>query len=332
MSTKAPKLLDRVRHTLRTQHYAYSTEQQYLHWIKHFILFHHKQHPQTMNSAEIEAFLTHLAIERHVAPSTQNQALAALLFLYQQVLRQDLDHSIDAVRARTPPRRLPTVMSKSEVAQVIAAMREPYQLMAKLMYGSGLRLRECLCLRVQDLDFGQHQLIVRRGKGNKDRDTLLPDSLHAALRRQLRYAQVLHQNDLERGYGRVSLPYALARKYPKADQEWAWQYVFPSHKLSKEPRTGRMGRHHLSPDALQRAVKRAARAARLTKSIGCHTFRQCAASPWDLSSGASVLGEQITKDIFTPQCTNSFTHLWRRYRGLAGRSRFCCSCWGLSGR
>jgi integron integrase len=307
MPAHPPKLLDQVRDTLRTQHYARSTEQAYLNWIKRFILFHHKQHPQTMNSAEIEAFLTYLAVKQHVAPSTQNQALAALLFLYQQVLRQDLDHPIDAVRARTPPPRLPTVMSKSEVAQVIAALREPYQLMAKLMYGSGLRLMECLRLRVKDLDFEQHQLLVRRGKGNKDRDTLLPDSLHAALRRQFRYAQVLHQNDLDRGYGRVELPYALARKYPNADREWAWQYVFPSHKLSKAPRTGRIGRHHLSPDALQRAVKQAARAARLTKPIGCHTFRHTFATHlleagYDIRPIQELLGHKAVRTtmIYTP--------------------------------
>jgi integron integrase len=222
--TQPPKLLDQVGYALRTKHYSYHTEQAYLHWIKRFILFHHKQHPQTLNSPEIEAFLTHLAVEQHVAASTQNQALAALLFLYQHVLHQELERPVDAVRATTPA-RLPTVMSQPEVRRVLAYLADPYQLMAKLMYGCGLRLMECVRLRVKDIDFDQHQIMVRSGKGHKDRDTLLPDSLIAPLQRQLRLVRALHQNDLEQGYGQVYLPNALERKYPNANCEWGWQYL-----------------------------------------------------------------------------------------------------------
>jgi integron integrase len=317
MSSPPPKLLDQVRHTLRVKHYARRTEEAYLNWIKRFILFHHKRHPNTMNVPEIEAFLTHLAVHDRVSASTQNQALAALLFLYQQVLHQPLDGSVDAVRAKTP-HRLPVVMSQTEVARVLAHLAEPYHLMARLLYGSGLRLMECLRLRVKDLDFEQCQLIVRSGKGDKDRDTLLPDSLHAALRRQLRYAQVLHQNDLERGYGRVHLPYALARKYPKADQEWAWQYVFPSYKLSKDPHTGLIRRHHRDEYGLQKAVKRAVRAANLTKPVSCHTFRHSFATHlleanYDLRTIQELLGH---KDVRT---TMIYTHVIKR-GGLGVRS------------
>jgi integron integrase len=221
MEHRPPKLLDQVRGTLRRRHYAIRTQEAYLNWIKRFILFHNKKHPTEMNTTEIEQFLTHLAVNKHVAPSTQNQALAALLFLYQQVLHQDLDRPIDAVRAKKPT-RLPVVMNKDEINRVMAHLSAPYQLLAQLLYGSGLRLMECVRLRVKDVHFDRCQIIVRSGKGNKDRDTIWPDSLHTPLQRQLRYAQALHQNDLEQGYGAVYLPHALERKYPKANREWMW--------------------------------------------------------------------------------------------------------------
>lgn len=276
MSAQPPKLLDQVRAVLRAKHYSIRTEEAYLNWIKRFILFHHKRHPQEMNAPEIEQFLTHLAVEEHVAASTQNQALAALLFLYQQVLHLELVASIDAVRAKKP-QHLPVVMSQSEVSRLLVHLPDPYQLLAKLLYGCGLRLLEGLRLRVKDIDFEQHQLIVRSGKGDKDRDTILPDSLVAPLQRQLRYAQALHQNDLEQGYGRVYLPYALERKYPNANTEWGWQYLFPSHKLSLDPRAdgkpSDVRRHHVDESGLQKAVKIAAQKAGLDKPVGCHTFR-----------------------------------------------------------
>lgn len=232
MPDQSPKLLDQVRHALRAKHYSIRTEEAYLYWVRRFILFHHKQHPKTMNSPEIEAFLTSLAVDGQVSAATQNQALSALLFLYRKVLRQDLTGTIDAVRAKKP-RRLPTVLSRSEVNRLLARLTEPYQLMAQLMYGCGLRLMETVRLRVKDVDFDQHQIIVRQGKGHKDRDTLLPDSLIAPLQRQLRYARALHDNDLERGYGQVYLPDALARKYPTANRQWAWQLVHHSGPTSR---------------------------------------------------------------------------------------------------
>jgi integron integrase len=222
MSEPAPKLLDQVRHVLRIKHYSIRTERAYLDWIKRFILFHGKRHPKDKGSAEIEAFLNALAVTKQVSASTQNQALAALLFLYRQVLCQELSDRIAVIRAKQTE-HLPTVMDQAEALRVIAHLTNPYQLMAQLLYGSGLRLMECLRLRVKDLDFAQHQIIVRDGKGGNDRDTLLPDCLRTPLQRQLRYAQALHQNDLEEGYGEVYLPTALARKYPNADQDWCWQ-------------------------------------------------------------------------------------------------------------
>ena len=302
-----PRLLDQVRAAIRKRHYSYRTEQTYVEWIKRFILFHHKRHPMQMGVPEIEQFLTYLAVDQKVAASTQNQALSALLFLYRAVLHQELEGKIDAVRAKQPV-RLPTVLSKGEVQRVLAQLLDHHLLPAQLLYGSGLRLMECLRLRVKDLDFEQQQIMVRAGKGDKDRATLFPQSLHAALQRQLRYAHTLHQSDLERGYGRVYLPYALARKYPNADREWAWQYVFPSHKFSQEPRSGQVGRHHLDPSGLQKAVKRAANAAKLTKRVTCHTFRHSFAThllenSYDIRTVQELLGH---KDVRT---TMIYTHV-----------------------
>jgi integron integrase len=317
MNNQPPKLLDQVRHTLRTKHYSLRTEQAYLHWIRRFILFHHKRHPHEMDTPEIEAFLTHLAVNEQVAPSTQNQALSALLFLYQQVLRQELTAPIDAVRAKKP-QRLPVVLSQSEVARLMTHLTEPYQLMARLLYGCGLRLMECVRLRVKDVDFEQHQILVRSGKGNKDRDTLLPDSLLAPLRRQLRYAQALHQNDLEQDYGQVYLPYALERKYPNANREWGWQYVFPAAKLSADPRTGRIRRHHVDEYGLQKAVKQAARAANITKPVGCHTLRHSFATHL-LEDGYDIRTIQELMGHKSVETTMIYTHVIKR-GGLAVRS------------
>jgi integron integrase len=286
MPQQPPKLLDQVRHVVRTKHYSFRTEQTYVNWIKRFILFHNKRHPREMDSLEIEQFLTHLAVEQRVAASTQNQALAALLFLYQEVLQQPLDRRIDSVRAKKT-QRLPVVMSQAEVARLIAHLPERYQLMAKILYGSGLRLMECVRLRVKDVDFDQHQILVRSGKGFKARDTILPDSLIAPLHRQLRYAKALLDNDLERGYGRVELPYALARKYPNADREWCWQYIFPAGKLSKDPRSGLIRRHHVYESSQQKAVKVAARAAEINKPVGCRTFRHSFGRPFGRLINAS---------------------------------------------
>lgn len=266
------KLLDRVRNTLRRQHYAIRTEETYLDWIKRYILFHHQRHPAEMNTPEIEAFLTHLAVEQNVAPSTQNQAFYALLFLYRHVLKLELLQPIDAVRANKNP-RLPTVLSPDEAARLMDQISPPWKLPVQLLYGSGLRLMEAVRLRVKDIDFSQHQIIVRSGKGNKDRDTLLPDDLTLPLQNQLRYARGLHQKDLADGLGTVYLPHALARKYPNAAREWGWQYVFPSHQLSVDPRSGITRRHHISESTLQKVVRQAAGDAGLFKQVTCHTLR-----------------------------------------------------------
>lgn len=317
MVATAPKLLDQVRHRLRTRQYSLRTEQSYLNWIKRFILFHHKQHPRDMNTPEIEAYLTHLAVSEQVAASTQNQALAALLFLYKEVLQIELTQPVDAIRAKTPE-RLPVVMDRTEVSRLIKHLPEQYRLMAKLMYGSGLRLMECVRLRVKDIDFARHQIIIRRGKGNKDRDTILPDSLIPNLKRQLRYAKTLHVNDLEQGFGQVYLPHALERKFLNANREWPWQYVFPASNRALDPRNNTIRRHHINPTGLQKAVKRAAYAAGLSKPVSCHTFRHSFATHlledgYDIRTVQELLGH---KDVST---TMIYTHVLKR-GGLAVQS------------
>lgn len=311
------RLLDQLRHTLRRKHYSIHTEKAYVDWVRRFILFHHKRHPKDMGGPEIEAFLTHLAVNRNVAASTQNQALSALLFLYRHVLNQDFDFSLDAVRARKPS-RLPTVMTKAETQRVIAALSGIHQLIVQLLYGSGLRLMECLRLRVKDLDFTQQYLVVRQGKGHKDRITVLPASLLGPLQAHLRRVKMLHDQDLAQGYGHVYLPYALDRKYPTASRQWAWQYVFPAPHRSIDPRSGIERRHHLGPNSVQRAVKRAARLAGIDKPISCHTFRHSFATHlleagYDIRTVQELLGH---KDLKT---TMVYTHVLKR-GGLAVRS------------
>lgn len=316
--TQPPKkLLDRMRDCLRTQHYSLRTEQAYVDWARRFILFHQKRHPQDMGVPEVEAFLTYLAVERKVAASTQNQALSALLFLYREVLRQPLA-DVAAVRARQPE-RVPTVLTKDEAARVLSAMSGPTQLMAKLLYGSGLRALECLRLRVKDIDFEQRCIIVREGKGDKDRVTMLPDNLVTPLREHLARVKHLHEKDLAEGYGTVHLPNALDIKYPHANQEWGWQYVFPAKTRSVDPRTGLQQRHHVNESSLQKAVRAAARLAGITaKPVGCHTFRHSFAThlldnKYDIRTVQELLGH---KDVKT---TMIYTHVLNR-GGLAVRS------------
>ena len=269
--TRPKKLLDQMRDVLQTQHYAIRTENAYVDWARRFILFHQKRHPTERGRVEIEAFLTYLAVQRHVAASTQNQALSALLFLYKEGLRQEVE-SVDAVRARKP-KRLPTVLTKTEALRVLNAMEGMPQLMAKLLYDSGVRGLECVRVRVKDVDFAQHILLVRDGKGEKDRITMLPETLVAPLQEHLVRVKQLHTKDLAEGYGTVYLPYALERKYPNANREWGWQYVFPAKSRSVDPRTGIKRRHHLDESSLQKAVRAAARLAGVTKHVTCHTFR-----------------------------------------------------------
>ena len=311
MPTDRPKkLLDQVREAIQRKHYSPRTAESYVHWIKRFIFFNHKRHPNELGEPEIEAFLTHLAVEEHVAASTQNQALSALLFLYRVVLNRDLNLTFNVVRAERP-QRLPTVLTREEVRRVLDHLTGIYQLMARLLYGSGLRLMECVQLRVKDLDFAQHQVIVRNGKGMVDRVTMLPDSLIAPLQDHLARVKRLHDSDLAHGYGSVDLPFALDRKYPNANREWIWQYVFPSSRLARDPATGVMQRWYMSPSTLQREVRQAARLAGITKPVGCHTFRHCFAthlleSGYDIRTVQELLGH---KDVKT---TMIYTHVLNR--------------------
>ncbi|PKO22749.1 MAG: integron integrase [Chloroflexi bacterium HGW-Chloroflexi-1] len=317
METQPRKLLDQVRDVIRLKHYSIRTEEAYVDWIKRFILFHDKRHPKDLAGPEIEAFLTHLAVEDHVAASTQNQALYALLFLYREVLKQPLDFPIDSVRA-VRPKRLPTVLTKEETRRVIGQMSGIYKLIAQLLYGSGLRLLECLRLRVKDLDFSYRTVTVRDGKGQQDRITMLPDSLVAPLQQHLRRVQRLHDEDLAKDLGAVYLPDALERKYPNANREWAWQYVFPADRLSVDPRSGAVRRHHLDESTVQRAVRAAAQAAGIPKPVSPHTFRHSFATHllenhYDIRTVQELLGH---KDVKT---TMIYTHVLQR-GGLAVRS------------
>jgi integron integrase len=316
MTAPPKKLLDRMREILRVKHYSIRTEQTYINWAKRYILFHDKRHPKDMGSQEIAAFLTHLAVNRNVAASTQNQALCALLFLYNEVLHIDVG-PVDAVRAKKP-KRLPTVLSKDEVERVIAAVTGPNRLVVRLLYGSGLRLIECLRLRVKDVDFAYRQITVRDGKGRKDRVTVLPGKLVEPLKTHLQRVAMIHQQDLDAGRGAVYLPYALATKYPNANKEWCWQYVFPARGLSRDPRSGIVRRHHLGEGVLQRAVRRAARLAGIDKPVSCHTFRHSFATHlledgYDIRTVQELLGH---KDVKT---TMVYTHVLNR-GGLAVRS------------
>jgi len=240
--------------------------------IKRLLITYHKRHPKYLAEKEISQFISHLATDRNVAASTQNQALNALVFLYKQGLHIELGDFGHMEPAKRPD-KLPTVMSKAEVSRLLAQMSDPYKLMAKLLYGCGLRLMECLRFRVKDIDFELNQLIVRDGKGKKDRLTMLPEQLQPFLRSQLDKVKVIHEQDLKSDFGEVYLPYALARKYPQAGKDWIWQYVFPAERLSVDPRSDKIRRHHLGKSALQRAVKEVVRSAGLSKQVSPHTFR-----------------------------------------------------------
>lgn len=267
-----PKLLDQVRYVIRVKHFSIRTEDAYVHWIRKFILFHGKRHPLEMGETEVSEFLTYLAVKRKVAASTQNQALSSILFLYRHVLKKELGWLDNVERAKRPA-RLPVVFTKEEVKQILLRLDGTKWIMASLLYGAGLRLMDCLRLRVKDLDFEYNQIVVREAKGQKDRVTMLPISLKEPLERHLGKVKAIHEADLKAGFGRVYLPFALNRKYPNANREWGWQYVFPASRRYKDPRTGIVTRHHLHESVLQRAVKCAIRAARITKHGNCHTFR-----------------------------------------------------------
>jgi integron integrase len=311
------RVLDRARAILRRKHYSLRTEKSYLLWIDRFLAFHTYRLPDRLGTPEIESFLTHLAVHERVAAATQNQALSAIQFLYRVVLGQPLETPLSAARAR-PTRRIPTVLSRDEVRLLLGYLSGEHHLMAQLLYGSGLRLMECLRLRVKDLDFDNHQVLVREPKGNHERFTILPTSLYAPLQDHLERVYRRFLTDLDQGSAAVILPFALARKYPKAPESWIWQFVFPSRRTSIDPRTGITARHHASPSGLQKAVTRAAHASHIGKRISCHTLRHSFAthlleSGYDIRTVQDLLGH---KDLKT---TMVYTHVLHR-GGLAVRS------------
>jgi integron integrase len=282
----AEKLLDRMRRIIRVKHYSLRTERAYLYWARRFILFHGKRHPALLGANEVTAFLSHLAVERQCASSTQNQALNALLFLYRQVLEIDLPWLDEVIRAKRPV-RIPVVLSVAEVRTILAHLSPPHDLVVRLLYGSGLRIGEAVSLRVKDVDLRRRSLIVRDGKGAKDRVTVLADSCIRAVGDQIERALRLCSDDRRRGRGGVLLPHALARKYPNARFEDGWQYVFPARDVSQDPRSGRWARHHLLHGSVQRAVKAASRRAGIRRPVTCHVFRHSFATHL-LESGADI--------------------------------------------
>ncbi|MEA3440146.1 MAG: integron integrase [Chloroflexota bacterium] len=304
-----PKLLDQVRHAIQRKNYAMRTEETYTQWIKRFILYHNKRHPKDMAAQEIEDFLTYLAVEQKVSASTQNQAASAILFLYREVLKQD-PGLVDAFRPKRP-KHLPTVLTKEEVLQVLSCLSGINLLMSQILYGAGMRIMECVRLRVKDVDFQQRQIIVRDGKGHKDRLTMLPETIIPDLEAHLKVTKAIHEKDLLQGYGTVYLPYALARKYPNANRDWIWQYVFPSSKLSRDPRTGVIRRHHIDESGLRKAIKRAAHKAVINKHVTPHTFRHSFATHlleagYDIRIVQELLGHKNVKT------TMIYTHVLNR--------------------
>jgi integron integrase len=305
-----PRLLDQVRDRIRFRHYSIRTEQAYVDWIKRFIRFHGKRHPSTMGAAEVERFLTDLAVARGVSASTQNQAQSALLFLYKDVLGQELPW-LDGVERARKPIRLPVVLTRQEAIKVMRELHGIHNLIGRLLYGTGMRILEAMRLRVKDVEFDRRAIIVRDGKGGKDRITVLPAAMIGSMRQQMRRAHLLHQRDLAQGFGRTYLPDALAGKYPTADREWAWQYVFPAAAHSRDPRSGAVRRHHISDQAFQRAMKQAVRDAGLGKPATPHTLRHSFAthlleSGYDIRTVQELLGHS---DVST---TMIYTHVLNR--------------------
>jgi integron integrase len=305
-----PRLLDRVRAAIRLRHYSPRTEKAYVGWTRRFVLFHGKRHPDGMAADEVTRFLSHLAVEGKVSASTQNQALSALLFLYRDVLGRELSWMDEIVRARRPS-RLPVVLARGEVAALLRELEGVEKLMASLLYGAGLRLLECCRLRVKDIEFSRGELLVRDGKGGKDRVTLLPSGLRGPLQTHLARVSDQHGRDLERGLGSVELPMALERKYPRAPFEWGWQWVFPATRFYLDPASGRRRRHHLHETVLQRAVREAARRARIPRPVSCHALRHSFATHlledgYDIRTIQELLGH---RDVST---TMIYTHVLNR--------------------
>lgn len=309
ISATAPRFLDQFRFFMRQQHLSLATERIYVYWVHQFIIYSERKHPDQLGPADVDRFLSHLAVERQCAANTQSLALNALVFLYQRFLQRPLGELTFSRPSRG--RRLPVVFSHDEAQRVIGHMNGSLKLMASLMYGSGLRVMECTRLRVKDVDFAMHEIIVREGKGNKDRHTVLPSTLVAVLQRQIARVRDLHNEDIHNGFGRVYLPHALANKYPNAEIELAWQYLFPSATVAADPRSGHMRRHHLHVNTIQRAVKVAVGKAGVNKQASCHTFRHSFAtrmleSGYDIRTIQELLGHS---DIAT---TEIYTHVLNR--------------------
>lgn len=304
---KSVRLMDQVREVLRFHHYAYNTEKSYVTWILQYIRFNNRRHPKDMGKPEVESFLSHLALDRGVSASTQNQAFSAIVFLYKQVLNVDFDLDIRASRARKS-KRLPVVLNRKEVADIINRLNGTPKFLTQLMYGCGLRSLEVIRLRIHDIDFSQKQIIIRAAKGNKDRVTFLPDDLVSLLKAQIIKVELLHQKDLDNGFGEVYLPDALARKYVNAAKSLGWQYLFPSKTISKDPRSGKPMRHHIHKSAMQKAISPAVKQSGMQKRVTPHVFRHSFATHL-LEDGVNIRMVQTLlghKDVKT---TEIYTHV-----------------------
>ncbi|MBN2424040.1 MAG: integron integrase [Calditrichaceae bacterium] len=307
------KILDQVRQVIRLKHYSIRTEQAYVDWIKRFILFHNKKHPKNMDENHIREYLSHLAVRQKVSASTQNQAMNAIVFLYKQVIKKEIGSFSGTIRAKKPV-RLPVILNREEIKNILSVMPDnQYKLIIQLLYGGGLRLIECLRLRVQDVDFNDKIIMVRSGKGDKDRVTMLPENITEPLIKYLEKVKNLHQRDLKQGYGGVYLPEALSKKYSNASKEWKWQYVFPSKTISTDPRSKEVRRHHIHLDSVNKEIRNTVRLAGIHKRVSAHSFRHSFATHllengYDIRTVQELLGH---KDVRT---TMIYTHVLNRGR------------------
>ena len=308
--SRPPKLLDQLRDRIRLKHYSIRTEQVYTDWVRRFILFHGKRHPRDLGPADIEAFLTHLAVERTVAASTQNQAKSAILFLYHEVLRVEMPW-LDEIESAKRPQRLPVILTRAEVDLLLRHVDGLAGLLVRMLYGTGMRILELLRLRIKDVDFARREILIRDGKGAKDRVTVLPDRIAIALREHIAHVQAVHAADLKAGRGSVYLPFALGVKYPNAAREWAWQYVFPADHFATDPRSGEVRRHHVSDQMVQRALRQALRNAGIAKLATPHTLRHCFATHL-LESGADIRTVQELLGHQDVSTTMIYTHVLNR--------------------